>query len=98
MQVTPGTFSVGGGPPIHVGVVLPTREAIMFGSSDPAPLLDFASRAEDLGFNSVWVGESLLARPRFEPLTLLAAVPARTSSTTAGPPVLFPPLHQPVPL
>ncbi len=98
MQVTPGTFSVGGGPPIHVGVVLPTREAIMFGSSDPAPLLDFASRAEDLGFNSVWVGESLLARPRFEPLTLLAAVAARTSSITVGTAVLLPALHQAVPL
>ncbi len=70
----------------------------MFGSSDPAPLLDFASRAEDLGFDSVWVGESLLARPRFEPLTLLAAVAARTSSITVGTAVLLPALHQAVPL
>ena len=30
-------------------------------------------RAEDLGFDSVWVGDSLTARPRLEPLALLAA-------------------------
>jgi alkanesulfonate monooxygenase SsuD/methylene tetrahydromethanopterin reductase-like flavin-dependent oxidoreductase (luciferase family) len=70
----------------------------MFGDSDPAPLLEFASRAENLGFASIWVGESLLARPRFEPLTLLAAVAARTSTITLGTAVLLPALHQAVPL
>jgi hypothetical protein len=35
-------------------------------------LLDLAGRAESLGYDSVWVGDSLLARPRHEPLTLLA--------------------------
>ena len=50
----------------------------MEGRPETASLLDLAARAEDLGFDSVWVGDSLLARPRHDPLTLLAAVAART--------------------
>jgi len=98
VQAAPGTFSVAGSRPVEVGLLLPTREALIFGDSDPAPLLDFATNAESLGFASIWVGESLLARPRFEPLTLLAAVAARTSRITIGTAVLLPALHQAVPL
>ncbi len=32
--------------------------------------------SEALGFDSVWVGESLVARPRVEPLSALAAIAA----------------------
>jgi alkanesulfonate monooxygenase SsuD/methylene tetrahydromethanopterin reductase-like flavin-dependent oxidoreductase (luciferase family) len=98
VQTARGTFRVDSSRPVEVGLLLPTREAIIFGDSDPAPLLDFATHVENLGFASIWVGESLLARPRFEPLTLLAAVAARTSSITIGTAVLLPALHQAVPL
>jgi alkanesulfonate monooxygenase SsuD/methylene tetrahydromethanopterin reductase-like flavin-dependent oxidoreductase (luciferase family) len=91
-------FSVAGSRPVQVGLLLPTREALVFGDIDPEPLLELAAQAESLGFASVWVGESLLARPRFEPLTLLAAVAARTSSVIIGTAVLLPALHQAVPL
>ncbi len=53
-------------------------------------------RAEALGFNSVWVGDSLLARPRHDPLTLLAAVAARTRKVEMGTAVLLPALRNPV--
>jgi alkanesulfonate monooxygenase SsuD/methylene tetrahydromethanopterin reductase-like flavin-dependent oxidoreductase (luciferase family) len=92
------SFNPPGGRPADVGILLPTREALIFGDSDPEPLLQLAARAESLGFASVWVGESLLARPRFEPLTLLAAVAARTSAVAIGTAVLLPALHQAVPL
>jgi hypothetical protein len=62
---------------IRIGYLLPTRERIMAGQPQAAPLLELAERAERLGFDSVWVGDSLLARPRHEPLTLLAAVASR---------------------
>jgi alkanesulfonate monooxygenase SsuD/methylene tetrahydromethanopterin reductase-like flavin-dependent oxidoreductase (luciferase family) len=62
----------------RIGYLLPTRERVMEGRSETAPLLDLAARAEKLGFDSIWVGDSLLARPRHDPLTLLAAVAART--------------------
>ena len=50
----------------------------MDGRPEAAPLLSLAERAERLGYDSIWVGDSLLARPRHEPLTLLAGVAGRT--------------------
>src|SRR5471030_223105 len=43
-----------------------------------------------------WVGDSLLARPRHDPLTLLAAVAARTRKVEMGTAVLLPALRNPV--
>ncbi len=79
-----------------VGYVLPTREQVMRGRPEAAPLLDLAARAEALGFDSVWVGDSLLARPRHEPLTLLAAIAVRAPRVTLGTAVLLPVLRNPV--
>jgi len=68
----------------------------MQGRPETAPLLDLAARAEGLGFDSVWVGDSLLARPRHDPLTLLAAVAARTTKVELGTAVFLPALRNPV--
>ncbi len=81
---------------VEFGVLLPTREAVMSGHSETAPLLAMAERAEAAGFDSVWIGDSLIARPRHEPLTLLAAVAARTKRVRLGTAVLLPALRNPV--
>jgi len=81
---------------IDVGILLPTREAVMNGRPAVAPMLAMAERADALGFRSVWVGDSLTARPRHEPLTLLAAVAARTRRVTLGTAVLLPALRHPL--
>jgi alkanesulfonate monooxygenase SsuD/methylene tetrahydromethanopterin reductase-like flavin-dependent oxidoreductase (luciferase family) len=83
-------------PDLRIGVLLPTREAVMAGRHDAAPLIAMAERVEALGYDSVWVGDSLLARPRFEPLTLLAATAARTRRVTLGTAVLLPALRHPL--
>jgi probable F420-dependent oxidoreductase len=80
----------------RIGYLLPTRERVMEGRPEAAPLLALAERAEGLGFDSVWVGDSLLARPRHDPLTLLAAVAARTKKAELGTAVLLPALRNPV--
>src|SRR5471032_3489581 len=80
----------------RLGYLLPTRECIMEGVHETAPLLALAEKAEALGFDSVWVGDSLLARPRHDPLTLLAAVAARTRKVEMGTAVLLPALRNPV--
>jgi probable F420-dependent oxidoreductase len=80
----------------QIGYLLPTRERIMEGRNETASLLALAERAETLGFDSVWVGDSLLARPRHEPLSLLAAVAARTQHVALGTAVLLPALRNPV--
>ena len=81
---------------VEFGVLLPTREAVMSGRPETASMLAMAERAEAAGFDSVWVGDSLTARPRHEPLTLLAAVAARTRRVRLGTGVLLPALRNPV--
>jgi probable F420-dependent oxidoreductase len=68
----------------------------MRGHPEAAPLLALAERAESLGYDSVWVGDSLLARPRHEPLTLLAGVAGRTRRVSLGTAVLLPALRNPI--
>ena len=80
----------------RLGYLLPTRERVMEGLPETAPLLALAEKAEGLGFDSIWVGDSLLARPRHDPLTLLAAVAARTRTVEIGTAVLLPALRNPV--
>lgn len=53
--------------PLRVGVLLPTREQAILGERGASSLLDFARRAEQLGFDSLWTGDSLTARPRLDP-------------------------------
>src|SRR5258706_10090576 len=77
------------------GVLIPTREAIMSGRPETGPLLTMAERAEAAGFDSVWIGDSITARPRHEPLTLMAAIAARTRRVGLGPGALLPPLRHP---
>jgi probable F420-dependent oxidoreductase len=80
----------------RLGYLLPTREHIMEGRHETGPLLALAETAEGLGFDSIWVGDSLTARPRHEPLALLAAVAARTKTAELGTAVLLPALRNPV--
>src|SRR5262245_15896349 len=82
--------------PPMIGYLLPTRERVMAGRPEAASLLDLAARAKNLGFDSVWVGDSLMARPRHDPLTLLAAVAARTKKVWLGTAVFLPALRNPV--
>src|SRR2546422_1253805 len=82
--------------PAEFGVLLPTREAVVSGRPETAPMLAMAERAEATGFDSVWIGDSVTARPRHEPLTLLAAVAARTKRVRLGTAVLLPALRNPV--
>ena len=81
-----------------VGYLLPTREGVMQGRPAAGPLLKLAGRAEQLGYDSIWIGDSLLDRPRHEPLVMLAGVAARTKRVLLGTGVLLPALRNPVQL
>ena len=82
--------------PPRLGYLLPTREQVMAGQPQAALLLALAERAQGLGFDSIWAGDSLLARPRHEPLTLLAAVAGQLRGIDIGTAVLLPALRNPV--
>jgi alkanesulfonate monooxygenase SsuD/methylene tetrahydromethanopterin reductase-like flavin-dependent oxidoreductase (luciferase family) len=81
---------------VEIGVLIPTREVVMSGRPETAPLLTMAEHAEAAGFDSVWIGDSITARPRHEPLTLMAAIAARTQHVKIGSGVLLPALRNPV--
>src|SRR6266849_10925461 len=85
--------------PTHkTGLLLPSREALLWADGDLTVVVDAALQAEQAGYDSVWAGDSLLARPRGEPLTLLAAVAGATTRVTLGTAVLLPLLRNPLSL
>jgi alkanesulfonate monooxygenase SsuD/methylene tetrahydromethanopterin reductase-like flavin-dependent oxidoreductase (luciferase family) len=83
-------------PPVSVGITLPSRETAMTGRHDARGLVEFAKAAQEAGFDSVWAGDSLLARTRAEPLSILAAVAAVTDRVALGTAALIAPLRHPL--
>jgi alkanesulfonate monooxygenase SsuD/methylene tetrahydromethanopterin reductase-like flavin-dependent oxidoreductase (luciferase family) len=60
------------------GLTLANR-GVIIGAVTIAELFDMAKRGEDSGaFSAVWVGDSLLAKPRLESIALLSALAALT--------------------
>ena len=84
--------------PLRLGLLLPTRGILLdhVGVPNTKLVLDMAREAESAGFDSVWVGDSLTAKPRLEPLATLAAVASVTRRVRLGTAVLLAPLRQPV--
>ena len=82
---------------VKIGLTLPNR-GVLFGATTVAELLDLSALADGSGyFDSVWVGDSILAKPRAEAITLLSAIAARTKRVKMGPACLASfPLRHPV--
>jgi alkanesulfonate monooxygenase SsuD/methylene tetrahydromethanopterin reductase-like flavin-dependent oxidoreductase (luciferase family) len=67
-----------------VGLILPNR-AVVLGKVSVRDLLDLTAVAEGSGvFDTVWVGDSLLAKPRLEAVTLLSTLAGATSRVRLG--------------
>ena len=82
---------------VSFGYLLPTREIVMAQAKpDFEQVIALAERAEALAFDSVWVGDSILARPRLEALSTLATIASRTKRVKLGTAVLLPALRNPV--
>src|SRR5690242_2098174 len=69
---------------MEFGVNLNNREPLITSDYTLADLLDLAEFAENRGFGSVWVGDSLFSKPRFEPISLLSAISQRTERAKLG--------------
>ena len=80
---------------VQLGVLLPIGRAQWGDGTDPRELVDFAVRAEGLGYSSLWVNDFLLT-PRIEALTMLAAAAPVTSDILLGTAALLPVLRRPV--
>src|SRR5690349_15560092 len=70
--------------PIKFGVNINNREPLIAPDYSLTDLLALSERVETLGFDSVWVGDSLFSKPRFEPITLLSAISQRTGRVKLG--------------
>jgi alkanesulfonate monooxygenase SsuD/methylene tetrahydromethanopterin reductase-like flavin-dependent oxidoreductase (luciferase family) len=81
--------------PARFGTLLPTRELAISRTADATRLLDIARRLDGV-VDSLWIGESVLARPRMDAYALLAAVAGCTSRVTLGTAVVLPSLRNPV--
>jgi len=69
---------------LEFGVNLNNREPLIAPDYDLGALLDLSETVEQLGFDSVWVGDSLFSKPRYEPLSLLSAISQRTKNVRLG--------------
>ncbi|HEY1420145.1 MAG TPA: LLM class flavin-dependent oxidoreductase [Candidatus Dormibacteraeota bacterium] len=69
---------------MRIGLTLPNR-GILFGVTDVETMLHLSEEADRSGlFDAVWVGDSLLGKPRLESIALLAAVAGRTKKVRLG--------------
>lgn len=68
----------------HFGVNLNNREPLIAPQYSLTDLLDLSEVAESKGFDSVWVGDSLFSKPRYEPISLLSAISQRTERVELG--------------
>ena len=66
------------------GLSLPNR-GVLFGATSVDELLAVSEQADASGvIDSIWVGDSLFAKPRLESLVLLSAIAARTRRVRLG--------------
>jgi alkanesulfonate monooxygenase SsuD/methylene tetrahydromethanopterin reductase-like flavin-dependent oxidoreductase (luciferase family) len=82
---------------VKIGLTLPNR-GVLFGATTSEQMLQMAEIADQSGqFASIWVGDSLLGKPRMESITLLAGIAARTRNVRLGPACMASlPLRDPV--
>jgi len=69
---------------VRFGLTLPNR-GVIIGATTVEELLALTEKAEEAGWDSVWVGDSIFAKPRLDALVLLAALAARTRRVQLGP-------------
>ncbi|CNE06334.1 flavin-dependent oxidoreductase%2C F420-dependent methylene-tetrahydromethanopterin reductase [Mycobacterium tuberculosis] len=81
---------------MDIGYLLPTRDQSAAGEHDLGRLVARARRAEELGLDSVWAGDSPVTRARADALVLLAAVAEATERVAVGTAVLLPALRHPI--
>jgi alkanesulfonate monooxygenase SsuD/methylene tetrahydromethanopterin reductase-like flavin-dependent oxidoreductase (luciferase family) len=83
---------------MRIGILIPTRGVVMQSARRPAvdECWTMARIADRAGYDAVWVGDSIVAKPRLEPLTTLAYLAGITRTVRLGTAVLLPALRHPV--
>jgi len=83
---------------MRLGILIPTRGVVMHSARRP-PVDEcwaMARHADENGYDAVWVGDSIVAKPRLDAVTTLAYLAAMTTRVRLGTAVLLPALRHPV--
>ncbi|HYB42581.1 MAG TPA: LLM class flavin-dependent oxidoreductase [Candidatus Methylomirabilis sp.] len=83
---------------MRIGILIPTRGVVMESARRPPveTCWTMARLADRAGYDAVWVGDSIVAKPRLEALTTLAYLAGITTRVRLGTAVLLPALRHPV--
>src|SRR5207249_6572791 len=71
---------------MRLGILIPTRGVVMQSARRP-PVEEcwtMARLADEAGYDAVWVGDSVVAQPRLEPITTLRHMAGTAPSSGAG--------------
>jgi alkanesulfonate monooxygenase SsuD/methylene tetrahydromethanopterin reductase-like flavin-dependent oxidoreductase (luciferase family) len=66
------------------GIVLPTRGVLFSGADPRKDVIELSKLSEEYGYDGVWAGDSILAKPRLDSITVLAAVAGATEKLKLG--------------
>jgi alkanesulfonate monooxygenase SsuD/methylene tetrahydromethanopterin reductase-like flavin-dependent oxidoreductase (luciferase family) len=83
---------------MRIGILVPTRGVVMESAKRPPVEMcwTMARLSDQAGYDAVWVGDSIVAKPRLEALTTLAYLAGITTRVRLGTAVLLPALRHPV--
>lgn len=81
---------------VEFGLNVNNREPLITRQYTIADMFQMAEEAEELGFDSVWVGDSLLEKPRLDAVASLATIADRTESAKLGTACMVTPLRNPI--
>ncbi|HZW56002.1 MAG TPA: LLM class flavin-dependent oxidoreductase [Nitrososphaerales archaeon] len=69
---------------ITFGIVLPTRGVLFSGSDPRKDVIELSKMTEEFGYDGVWAGDSILAKPRLDSISVLSAVAGATERLKLG--------------
>jgi alkanesulfonate monooxygenase SsuD/methylene tetrahydromethanopterin reductase-like flavin-dependent oxidoreductase (luciferase family) len=69
---------------ITFGIVLPTRGVLFSGADPRKDVIELSKLTEEYGYDGVWAGDSILAKPRLDSIAVLSAVAGATEKLKLG--------------
>ncbi|WP_415488541.1 LLM class flavin-dependent oxidoreductase [Candidatus Hikarchaeum yamanae] len=81
---------------VNFGINVNNREPLITKKYSIPDMFHMGAEAENLGFDSVWVGDSLLEKPRLDPIATLAVLADRTKKVKLGTACMVTPLRNPI--
>jgi alkanesulfonate monooxygenase SsuD/methylene tetrahydromethanopterin reductase-like flavin-dependent oxidoreductase (luciferase family) len=69
---------------VTFGIVLPTRGVLFSGADPRKDVIELSKLTEEYGYDGVWAGDSILAKPRLDSIAVLSAVAGATKKLKLG--------------